>query len=454
MTTIAFYGGVNEIGGNKILIEDKTKIFLDFGKNFAKEKQYFEEPFIKAREESHLLELGILPSCLQGLYEKEESTCDLGGVFISHPHTDHYDSIRFLKDCFPVYCGETAMNIILARELSGQSIGEGYNIAKLTKTNGEEVFKKFKPFRTGDTVKDFSPIEVTPINVDHSVPGAYGFIVETTEGTIVYSGDIRMHGMNKEMSEDFIKKAKDAEPDILIIEGTHINSSKIESEDEVRGKVENIISKTSGLILAGFAGADIDRLKTFYEAAKSQGRKLAVSMKQAFIVHRLKDDLKLNLFKLNDPNVCIFQKNKKQTREYEKIIERNYGSNILNAQDVNKIQKEIVMVASLYDMTEMTEIKPIAGSVYILSSSEPFDEEMEISYEKLLNWLAHYGIPLYQTHASGHAVPYELKRAIETIKPKKVFPIHSNRPELFQRFMSDIGIDIELPKEEKIYKLI
>ncbi len=57
MTTITFHGGVNEIGGNKLLIEYKTKIFLDFGKNFAREKMYFEEPFIKAREESHLIDL-------------------------------------------------------------------------------------------------------------------------------------------------------------------------------------------------------------------------------------------------------------------------------------------------------------------------------------------------------------------------------------------------------------
>jgi mRNA degradation ribonuclease J1/J2 len=31
-----FYGGVNEIGGNKILLEDKdTRVFLDFGKGFS-----------------------------------------------------------------------------------------------------------------------------------------------------------------------------------------------------------------------------------------------------------------------------------------------------------------------------------------------------------------------------------------------------------------------------------
>jgi mRNA degradation ribonuclease J1/J2 len=32
MTSLTFYGGVNEIGGNKILLQDKdTKVFLDFG---------------------------------------------------------------------------------------------------------------------------------------------------------------------------------------------------------------------------------------------------------------------------------------------------------------------------------------------------------------------------------------------------------------------------------------
>lgn len=452
MVTITFHGGVNEIGGNKILINDETSVFLDFGKSFSKEKQFFEEPFIKARDESHLLELGILP-CIKGLYEKEDETCDLGGVFISHPHTDHYDSIRFLKDCFPIHCGETAKNIILAREFSGQSIGEGYNLAKLTKTNGQEIFKNFKPFRTGNVVKDYSPIEIIPIHVDHSVPGAYGFIVKTSGGTIVYSGDMRMHGTKKSMSWDFIEKAKEAQPDVLIIEGTHIDSSKIESEDEVRVKVEQIVSQTTGLAMAGFAGADVDRLRTFYDIARSQGKRLAVSMKQAFLVHMLKDDPGLDLFKLNDPNIFIYQKNKKQTREYEKIIEANYSGNIIDAQEVNRLQNEIIMVASLFDMTEMTEIKPKSGSTYILSSSEPFEEEMEFSHDRLLNWLAHYGVPLYQAHASGHATPHELKRAIKEINPKKVYPVHTNRPELFKKFMSDIGIEIKLPVEGEIYTL-
>jgi len=39
---LTFYGGVNEIGGNMILLEDKdTKIFLDFGMSFSFGVEYF-----------------------------------------------------------------------------------------------------------------------------------------------------------------------------------------------------------------------------------------------------------------------------------------------------------------------------------------------------------------------------------------------------------------------------
>ena len=36
MVSLTFYGGVNEIGGNKILLEDQdTRLFLDFGMSFT-----------------------------------------------------------------------------------------------------------------------------------------------------------------------------------------------------------------------------------------------------------------------------------------------------------------------------------------------------------------------------------------------------------------------------------
>lgn len=41
MTALRFYGGVGEIGGNKILLEDgDTRVFLDFGKSFGQEGEF------------------------------------------------------------------------------------------------------------------------------------------------------------------------------------------------------------------------------------------------------------------------------------------------------------------------------------------------------------------------------------------------------------------------------
>ena len=49
MTDITFYGGVNDIGGNKFLVEDKgTKIFMDFGMSFGDEGKFFSQ-FMNAR---------------------------------------------------------------------------------------------------------------------------------------------------------------------------------------------------------------------------------------------------------------------------------------------------------------------------------------------------------------------------------------------------------------------
>lgn len=64
---LKFYGGVNQIGGNKILVTDRkadARVFLDFGMNFAVHSQYFEE-FIQPRTANGItdfIEIGLLPT--------------------------------------------------------------------------------------------------------------------------------------------------------------------------------------------------------------------------------------------------------------------------------------------------------------------------------------------------------------------------------------------------------
>ena len=97
MTSLTFYGGVKEIGGNKILLKDRdTKVFLDFGVSLAMKRRYYTTPLFSPRNEKSLLEFGILPK-IGGIYRFDESARDLDAVFLSHSHSDHSAYISFLK---------------------------------------------------------------------------------------------------------------------------------------------------------------------------------------------------------------------------------------------------------------------------------------------------------------------------------------------------------------------
>jgi len=440
-TSLTFYGGVDEIGGNKILLQDRsTKIFLDFGMSFALKKQYYSLPFLSPRSEKSLQELGILPK-LEGFYRFDDRAAEVDAVFLSHAHMDHSAYISFIKREIPVYCGETTKIIL-------QALGEIRRAG--LEFNVEDIV--FKPFRTGDTIT-VDDLEIEPVHVDHSVPGAYGFIIHTSNGAVVYTGDFRAHGTKPEMTSDFVGKTREAEPVAVITEATNMTGASISSEIEVKNKLNRIVGQTSGLVLADFAYADVDRLNSFYRTAKKNGRCLTVSLRQAYMLKALRKDKHLSVPNLNDENILIFRKSKKRYRKWEKQIIEEYSDKIVDVFEVSKQQREIVLAMSFYDLEELVEIDPKAGSCYVLSASEPFNEEMEIDFERLVNWLRHYGLPQYHVHVSGHIMPLQLKNILKEINATKIFPIHTEHADLFAKFMEDLKSETLLVEKSKEYTI-
>ncbi len=428
MASLVFYGGLGEIGGNKILLKDKdTKVFFDFGMSIQMKKRYYSMPFVSPRSERSLLAFGVLPS-IEGIYKFDDTERSIDAVFLSHSHSDHAAHVSFLKQEIPVYCGETTATILKTlNETRGGSFE--FDLSD----------RCFQTFRTGNTLR-IGNVEVEPIHVDHSVPGAYGFLIHTSSGSIVYTGDLRLHGERPQMSEELIEAAQKSKPVAVITEGTNMIGAAISSEAEVGMKICNVVQNTSGIVLANFAVADIDRLRSFLNAARACGRSLVVNMRQAYLLSKLRSDKHLELPHGEEDSILVFQREKKRYHRWEKDVMAQ--SSIVDTAKIADIQDKVILVCSYYDFEELVDIKPRPQSCHILSSSEPYDEEMELDFERLINWLVYCGLPQYHIHVSGHVMPLQLLEMLKTIGSRKVFPVHCQYPDLFKRFVGAKGIDV------------
>ena len=424
MVQLTFLGGVGEIGGNKILVKDgDSRILLDFGMSLGARGRFFSEPFLAPRDGHGLISLGILPD-LEGLY-RDGNTPAVDAVVLSHAHIDHSMCISLLNRKIPVYCGETTLTILKT-------------VSEMRPRGFENDLEgiDFKTFRTGDRI-GFGEMVVEPIHVDHSVPGSYGFVIHTSKGAIAYSGDFRAHGSKSSLTRDFADAAEKSGPELFLCEGTNLVRGDLRTEAEVLEKTDHVVKMTKGLVLASFSAADIDRLRTFHEIAKRNDRILAVSMKQAYLLRSLLKDKNLEVPNiLADPHIAVYQRAKKTYYNWEKNILNE--ATVKASKDIREMQHKVILASSSYDMNEVLDIHPGPGGAFINSSSEPFNEEMEIDHERFINWLNHFGLPMYQIHSSGHMMPTELREIIGQVKSKRLVPIHTEQPELYGLFVKDL----------------
>ncbi|HYA55509.1 MAG TPA: MBL fold metallo-hydrolase [Nitrososphaerales archaeon] len=445
---ITCYGGVGEIGGNKFILEDRgVKVILDFGTGFSEGSDYFDSSISPrgVNGAGDLFEFDLLPQ-IPGLYSEgalqntnvEYTEPEFDAVVLSHYHSDHTGRIEYIDPKIPVYCGETTSLIHDAYSASTGSPLRGHPIRK---------------FRTGDRFT-IGPMEFRPIHVDHSIPGAYGFVIHTSGGTMIYTGDFRFHGPAGSMTKDLVDSARQEKPKLLLTEGTRVTpkgDSAGMSESAVKKEALKMVRGTRSLVFSTFRGNDVDRVNTFFDACLETGRRLVVSMKVAMLLEKLSADRGLRVPRVGR-DVDVYLRRKKTGKFDDSDYyawERPFIARGLTSEDVRRRQGEVFLHLEAWNFPELIDIKPDRGGTYIHAATEAFNEEGEKEETLIRNWVEHVGFRYAQLHASGHAPGKEVGELVRTISAKKVVPIHTEFPQLFGQFNSERSWVLEPPVRAK-----
>jgi len=521
MVRLTFYGGVNEIGGNKILLEDGgRRLMLDFGFPYKRHKLFYEE-YLKPRGGAGLLDplrMGLLPP-LEGLYRGDLVTSGLweqfrndpsyrkldkvDGVLLSHAHLDHSGHIAFLRDDIPVYATVTTAFIAKAVQDSGKADFDQQVCYFDHKEPGRPSNWKQEALLTidkkqqrqfcitdvdlaalsEDAIKFWhkspgqKPLISCPLTghsgcslnlrcfpVDHSIPGACAWGIETSSGWVIYSGDLRLHGKRAERTRKFIEEARELHPKALVLEGTNVGRSANIAEREVYDNGLKAIASANGLVITDFPPRDVDRLLTFLQVARDTGRKLAILPRDAYLLKTMRllepeiPDI------ANEDSIVIYQDTiaSKSPNLWVQNLCKDYGSKMILAEDVRSAENKFILCFSFWDINELPSLRPKPGSLYVFSSSEPHDEEQEIDFRRLHRWLEHFGLrgfglPVEKNgeweipeaerglHASGHACGPDLLEVARGIKPEVLIPVHSEHPNFYTEHLGGSGIDVVLP---------
>ncbi len=220
---ITCLGGGREVGRSAFLVEDKTRILLDYGVKLFGGREGISYP--------------ALPY-------------DLDFAVISHPHLDHIGHLPYLYKEFSFEWYSLAPCFDIGEVLWRDSI-------KIAKLEGEKppfstmqinkAFKNWNPllYETSTYLGNF---ELRLYDAGHIIGSS--LILLESKNRLVYTGDFKME-------ETLMHKgAKPIESDILIIEGTYWDKNHPPREElinKLKEKAREVVENGGNLLLPSFA---------------------------------------------------------------------------------------------------------------------------------------------------------------------------------------------------------
>lgn len=443
---LIIHRGTHQIGGTCVeVVSGKTRILLDFGMPLsADDGGEVDERIFLGNSVGELIRKKWLYA-IEGLYK--DSSPGIDAILISHSHKDHYGFLKYAHPDIPVYMSEGAEKLIKVLNIFLRSE------CRLDISPVRHVQHK-KAFDVGD-------LRITPYLVDHSAYDAMAYhILEKETGiSVFYTGDFRASGWKRKLFDSFIARPPE-NVHALLMEGTMIarESGRYPDESAVLDATVDILRNTDKkIVFACCSGQNIDRIVTFYKAARRTGALLVLDPYTACVLASIKTEGNripqmdwdgMRVFIANYYGKGDVYVNRIRESCFKGLL-RPLGRAKLKPRDFSGMkQKAFVLMRN--SMTPAVEQIPgIEGSALIYSQWKGYyDKEKENG--PLKGFIRKYGIKLIHVHTSGHATRDRLKQMADALKPAVTIPIHTEHP---GKFSTILGREVACLKDGEPFEV-
>lgn len=431
---LTIHRGAHEIGGNCVEISTaRTRIILDVGLPlFNQEREPHDTAALRRLSTEELRSRGILPD-VSGLFDENPSP---DAILLTHAHEDHTGLIGHSKREIPIYASVGTSKMMMAgSKFAGQP--------RLPRKRHRD-FQSETAFRIGD-------FTVTPFPVDHSIYSSHAFLIEAEGKTILYSGDLRLHGRKPGMHRTLINAVKDRNIDVLLMEGTHIGhpDHKGPTEYELEDQITEYIRSAPGLVLASFSPQHVDRLVGFLRATKKAGRTFVADAYTAFVMHLIASEIPIPRPESTDWLKIFFPKFFKESFQRKRLDEFYFSMSPadIGMDEIRSDPGRFVMLFRPSMLESDFGARLPSGTLCLYSRWTGYLNRPD--WHTVRSALAEVAGNLSEVHTSGHIFAEDIARLVQEIDAKQVIPIHTFEPDHFAR-LSD---RIHLVRDGEIYSV-
>ena len=378
-------GGLGEVGKNMTVYEcNGDMIIVDCGLVFPDSEMFGVDM--------------VIPDFTFVVQNKDK----IKGLLITHGHEDHIGSIPYLLQKFslPVYGTRLTCGLIKNKL-------EEFGLAGKTKFVEIVPRQKIK----------LGCFTVEPIHVNHSIPDAVAFAIDSPAGTIIQTGDFKIDYTPLACGPTDLATLSDyGQKGVLALLSDSTNAEKpgfTATEQKVAASVRNLFARAQNkrIIIASFA-SNIYRVQQIIDLAVEDGRKVAFSGRSMVNNTAMAQELGY----MHIPEGTLISIDEINQYPPEQVVLVTTGS-----------QGEPLSALSRMASCSHRQVRVGPGD-FIIISAKPIPGN-EKSVTKIVNGLLLLGAEviyegMYDVHVSGHASQEEIKMMHNLVRPRFFMPVH------------------------------